>query len=147
MEIRRAAFGGHSRGLRLLRGCVQGLYPSYRPDAGPYAGGLLPGKEGAFPVCGGPGETILGYLLIKDGDGEVMWMDVLAAWPKGTGVGRRLMDHCETFLRARGKTECRLYTHVKYQRTLEIYRQRGYVIYDWVQEKGFDRYYMRKQLK
>lgn len=48
-------FGGHSRGLRLLRGCVQGLYPSYRPDAGPYAGGLLPGKEGAFPVCGGPG--------------------------------------------------------------------------------------------
>lgn len=46
-----------------------------------------------------------------------------------------------------GKTECRLYTHVKYQRTLEIYRQRGYVIYDRVQEKGFDRYYMRKQLK
>ena len=93
------------------------------------------------------GETILGYLLIKDGDGEVMWMDVLAAWPKGTGVGRMLMDHCEAFLRARGKTECRLYTHVKYQRTLEIYRQRGYVIYDRVQEKGFDRYYMRKQLK
>jgi len=93
------------------------------------------------------GEIILGYLLIKDGDGEVMWMDVLAAWPKGTGVGRRLMDHCEAFLRARGKTECRLYTHVKYQRTLEIYRQRGYVIYDRVQEKGFDRYYMRKQLK
>lgn len=48
------------------------------------------------------GEIILGYLLIKDGDGEVMWMDVLAAWPKGTGVGRRLMDHCEAFLQVPG---------------------------------------------
>ena len=43
--------------------------------------------------------------------------------------------------------ECRLYTHVKYKRTQEIYLRRGYEIYDRVKEKGFERFYMRRQLK
>ncbi len=132
MEIRRAALAD----IPGVCACCVAAFKDY-----------CQARKEHFLFVAAQGETILGYLLIKDGDGEVMWMDVLAAWPKGTGVGRRLMDYCEAFLRAQGKSECRLYTHVKYQRTLEIYRQRGYVIYDRVQEKGFDRYYMRKQLK
>lgn len=147
MEIRRAALAD----IPGVCACCVAAFKDYIPLIGQTPGPMLEdycqARKEHFLFVAAQGEIILGYLLIKDGDGEVMWMDVLAAWPKGTGVGRRLMDHCEAFLRARGKTECRLYTHVKYQRTLEIYRQRGYVIYDRVQEKGFDRYYMRKQLK
>lgn len=93
------------------------------------------------------GEQVVGYVLIKDGEGEVMWMDVLAAWPQGTGAGRALMDVCEDYIRAQGKKECRLYTHVEYRRTQGIYLRRGYIIYDRVQEDGFDRYYMKKRLE
>lgn len=67
--------------------------------------------------------------------------------PRGPAWGEGSWTIVRRSFSAQGKSECRLYTHVKYQRTLEIYRQRGYVIYDRVQEKGFDRYYMRKQLK
>ena len=89
---------------------------------------------------------MLGYLLIKDGEGDFQWMDVLAAEPKGTGVGRALLTFCEDYIRAQGKHQCRLYTHVKYTRSQQIYLRQGYTIYDRVQEEGFDRYYMKKDL-
>ncbi|MCF0123076.1 MAG: GNAT family N-acetyltransferase [Ruminiclostridium sp.] len=89
---------------------------------------------------------ILGFLLIKEGEGGFMWMDILATQPRGRGVGTVLMDFCEDFIRCRGSSECRLYTNVKFDRTREIYLHRGYEIYDRVQEYGFDRYYMRKAL-
>lgn len=70
------------------------------------------------------------------------------AWaePKGTGVGRALLTFCEDYIRAQGKHQCRLYTHVKYTRSQQIYLRQGYTIYDRVQEEGFDRYYMKKDL-
>ena len=83
---------------------------------------------------------------IKDGEGDFQWMDVLAAEPKGTGVGRALLTFCEDYIRAQGKHQCRLYTHVKYTRSQQIYLRQGYTIYDRVQEEGFDRYYMKKDL-
>ena len=92
------------------------------------------------------GDRVLGYLLIKDGEGDFQWMDVLAAEPKGTGVGRALLTFCEDYIRAQGKHQCRLYTHVKYTRSQQIYLRQGYTIYDRVQEEGFDRYYMKKDL-
>ena len=90
---------------------------------------------------------MMGFLLIKDGDGDYMWMDVLAAWPQGRGAGSALMRQCETYIRSQGKSECRLYTHVKYERTISLYLRNGYEIYDRVQEFGFDRYYKKKCLR
>ena len=45
---------------------------------------------------------MMGFLLIKDGDGDYMWMDVLAAWPQGRGAGSALMRQCETYIRSQG---------------------------------------------
>lgn len=91
---------------------------------------------------------LLGFVLLKEGKQSFMWMDVLATFPElhGKGVGRQLLAACEERIKALGRTECRLYTHVKYERTQSIYLRNGYEIYERVQEKGFDRFYMRKQL-
>lgn len=92
---------------------------------------------------------LLGFVLIKDGEGDFMWLDVLAAVPhrQNRGVGKALVKYTEDYIKACGKAECRLYTHVKYERNIAIYHHLGYEIYDRVQEAGFDRYYMRKALK
>lgn len=94
------------------------------------------------------GEELLGFVLLKEGDEDYMWMDVLATFPHlhGKGVGRQLMAACEEKIKALGRKECRLYTHVKYKRSQSIYLRNGYEIYNRVQENGFDRYYMKKRL-
>jgi len=95
------------------------------------------------------GDSIAGFILIKDGEGDFMWLDILAVYPKfrNKGIGNALVEFCEDFIRSEGKSECRLYTHVKYEKTQKLYLDRGFEIYDRVQEYGFDRYYMRKDLK
>ena len=95
------------------------------------------------------GESIAGFILIKDGQEDFMWLDILAVYPKfrNKGIGNSLVEFCEDFIRSEGKSECRLYTHVKYEKTQKLYLDRGFEIYDRVQEYGFDRYYMRKHLK
>lgn len=147
MEIRRAVL----EDIPAVYTCCVASFQDYIPLIGRTPGPMLEDycrameEDHLFVALGEEG--LLGYLLIKDGEGDFMWMDVLAAHPKGTGVGRQLMDHCEDFIRAQGKSECRLYTHVKYRRTQEIYLRRGYEIYDRVKEKGFERFYMRRRLR
>ena len=94
------------------------------------------------------GDSIAGFILVKDGEVDFMWLDVLAIHPdcKNKGIGKALIAFCEDFIRSMGKSECRLYTHLKYERTQSIYFDSGYEIYDRMQEDGFDRYYMRKKI-
>ncbi len=94
------------------------------------------------------GDAIAGFALVKDGVGDFMWLDVLAVFPSfsNRGAGQALIAHCENFIQRAGKSECRLYTHVKYTKAQAIYLRRGYEIYDRILEDGFDRYYMRKRL-
>lgn len=94
------------------------------------------------------GVKIVGFVLIKDDGEDYMWMDVLAVSPEfsGKGIGRRLISYCENYILQKGKRECRLYTNVKFERTCGIYAQQGYEIYDIVNEKGYERYYMKKEL-
>lgn len=89
-----------------------------------------------------------GFSLIKDGDDDCMWLDVLAVEmnDEGQGVGTALLKHAESFILSKGKKKCRLYTHVKYVRAQKLYLRHGYEIYQRVQEDGFDRYYLEKQL-
>lgn len=146
MEIRRANLSD----LPAVYTCCTEAFKDYIPLIGQVPGPMLEDYGAAlekdFLFVAEEAGVLRGYLLIKDGDGDFMWMDVLAAHPKGTGAGRALMAFCENFIRAQGKRQCRLYTHVTYQRTQEIYLRQGYQIYDRVQEYGFDRYYMRKDL-
>lgn len=94
------------------------------------------------------GQEIMGFVLIKDSDGEYMWLDVLAVNPNfsGNGIGRALIAFCENYILQNGKNECRLYTNVKFERTCNIYARLGYEIYDKVNKDGYERYYMKKNL-
>lgn len=94
-------------------------------------------------------DRIHGLILLKDGEEGVMWIDVLATDPTkaGQGIGRALLTYAQEYMISLGKTECRLYTHVAYGRTLSIYQRQGFTIYNRVQEYGYDRYYLKKGLK
>ena len=95
-------------------------------------------------------EKIAGFVLIKDANPDVnyAWLDVLAVNPsfQRKGIGRSLLQFCENYILEQGKTQCRLYTHVKYIDTQNVYLHYGYQIYDKVAESGYERYYMRKNL-
>lgn len=93
-------------------------------------------------------KEIAGFVLVKAGKDDYMWLDVLAVRPdfSGKGIGRRLISYCENYILQSGKNECRLYTNVKFERTCNIYLQLGYEIYDRVCVDGYERYYMKKQL-
>ena len=95
------------------------------------------------------GDSITGFALVKDGQGDFMWLDVLAVFPAACnrGAGQALITYCEDFIRRSGKSECRLYTHVKYTKPQAMYLGRGYEIYAHILENGFDRYYMKKHLR
>lgn len=93
---------------------------------------------------------LLGFALLKE-DGQepgLMWIEDLACDPryKGSGVGGALIEASEALMLGMGKTESRLYTHVKYERAHALYFRKGYAIYTRVQENGYDRYYMKKAL-
>lgn len=87
MEIRRAALAD----IPGVCACCVAAFKDYIPLIGQTPGPMLEdycqARKEHFLFVAAQGETILGYLLIKDGDGEVMWMDVLAAWPKGPAWG------------------------------------------------------------
>ena len=70
-----------------------------------YYEGIL--KHHAFVVP--DGDSIAGFSLVKDGDEDFMWLDVLAVYPnsRNKGVGKTLFKFCEDYIRSVGKSECR----------------------------------------
>ncbi|MBE6112805.1 MAG: GNAT family N-acetyltransferase [Peptococcaceae bacterium] len=100
-----------------------------------------------FVAC--ENDEVLGFALIQDTADDYMWLDVLAVQPEhqGKGIGRSLLDFTEQFILTKGKSECRLNTNVKFKRTLGIYLQYGFEIYDTPVVHGYERHYLKKNLK
>ena len=75
MEIRRAALAD----IPGVCACCVAAFKDYIPLIGQTPGPMLEdycqARKEHFLFVAAQGEIILGYLLIKDGDGEVMWMD------------------------------------------------------------------------
>ena len=63
------------------------------------------------------------------------------------GYGRKLVDFAEAYTRRRGFGAIKLYTHVKMTENVGIYTKLGYRETHRATEKGFERVYMRKDLK
>lgn len=149
MEIKRALPADESA----IAACVNEAFSDYIPLIGQTPGPMLEDYHAALQdhtlfVAWEDG-LLVGVVLLKDTPGEdTMWLDVLATRTayQGRGIGQALVTHSEAFMRSLGKTECRLYTHVKYERTLALYRHLGYSVTHRIQEYGYDRYYMKKTL-
>lgn len=148
MEIRKATVSD----APAVVSCVIEAFKEYMPLIGRTPGPMLEDYYAAIEnhhvFVAQEGASVLGVVLLKDAPDDSMLLDVLATLPahKGKGIGRALTAHAEDYMRSLGKRVCRLYTHVAYERTASIYHSIGYETYDQVEEYGFTRYYMKKQL-
>jgi GNAT superfamily N-acetyltransferase len=91
----------------------------------------------------------VGALILKDGDGSFMWLDIIGVFSKhqSKGCGKKLIEFGESAMREKGATESRLYTNTKFESNIAIYKHLGYEIYDRKTEHGYDRVFFRKPLK
>ncbi|MBP1758403.1 MAG: putative acetyltransferase [Firmicutes bacterium] len=149
MEIRAAVPGDESA----VVSCVNEAFSPYIPLIGLTPGPMLEDYHAALqnhPLFVAIADDLpVGVVLLKDAPGEdYMWLDVLATRTavRGRGIGQALIAFSEDYMRSQGKQECRLYTHVKYQHSIDLYQYLGYEITHRIQEYGYDRYYMRKLL-
>ena len=93
------------------------------------------------------GEIIVGYaILIETSDGTLLDNIAIAENQQGKGLGRRLIDHVETFLLSRGTRSYELYTNIHMTENLTWYPALGFYETRRVTEKGFQRVYFRKDL-
>jgi GNAT superfamily N-acetyltransferase len=77
-----------------------------------------------------------------------MWLDILGVYNKyqKKGYGKILIEFGESVMLKMGITECRIYTNVKFEETIAIYKHLGYEVYDRKIEHGYDRVFLRKTL-
>ena len=76
------------------------------------------------------------------------FLENIAIHPKHQklGLGRCLLNHCESKARLHGYTSIELYTNEKMTENLAWYPRRGYVETERKVENGFHRVYFRKTL-
>ncbi|MFJ4346246.1 GNAT family N-acetyltransferase [Pseudomonas sp. NPDC089401] len=93
------------------------------------------------------GVEIVGVVVMVQ-QGEQMLLANVAVLPacKGQGIGKALMQLCESRSRQVGCRAVRLYTHERMTDNIEIYRGLGYVETHRAQEQGFARVFMSKTL-
>ena len=92
-------------------------------------------------------ERIAGVLVLER-EGDEMLLANIAVLPacKGQGIGKLLMQFCESRSRQVGCSAVRLYTHERMTENIEIYRRLGYAETHRAEEQGFSRVFMRKAL-
>lgn len=88
-------------------------------------------------------------ILVLEPQAHALLLDNIAVAPdgQGKGYGRRLMSFAEEEARRRGLDAIILYTHVLMTENIARYRRDCYVETGRVNEKGFERIYMRKDLR
>ncbi|MGJ7550903.1 GNAT family N-acetyltransferase [Pseudomonas alloputida] len=93
------------------------------------------------------GMQVVGVLVLEC-EGDEMLLANVAVSPayKGRGIGKVLMQLCETRSRQAGCNAVRLYTHERMTENIEIYRRLGYAETHRAEEQGFARVFMRKAL-
>jgi len=103
-------------------------------------------ERSAFVLADGSG--IVGAIVLADGNGVFMWLDILGVRTEyqKNGYGKKLIEFGESVMLKRGATESRLYTNVKFEETIAIYKHLGYEEYDRKVERGYDRVFLRKAL-
>src|ERR1700730_14073041 len=94
------------------------------------------------------GSVIAGIIVLLPAP-NYMLLDNIAVSParQGLGLGRRLLAFAEAEALRRGYCEIRLYTHQTMVENQRLYASIGYEETGRGTEAGFDRVFMRKQLR
>ncbi|MDR2296645.1 MAG: GNAT family N-acetyltransferase [Clostridiales Family XIII bacterium] len=148
MDIRAAT----SIDVPSIDACVTEAFKDYIPLIGKKPAPMLADYgaiiEKHFAFVAVADGLVAGVLTICDTRDDFMWMDVLAVFKKyrGLGIGKKLIEYAESFIAGKGKSECRIYTNVKFEKTIAVYRHLGYVEYQRMHEDGYDRMFFRKNV-
>src|SRR5215470_7507407 len=94
------------------------------------------------------GAVIAGIIVLLPASNYLL-LDNIAVSParQGLGLGRRLLAFAETEALRRGYREIRLYTHQKMVENQRLYASIGYEETGRGTEAGYERVFMRKQLR
>lgn len=136
----------------VLRACARAAYARYAPRIGrdpaplsaDYAAQIA---AGWVHLADTPEGTAQGFIVFYPQD-RAMLLENVAVFPQfaGCGVGKALIDHCETSARAAGFACVRLYTNEKMVENLSLYPALGYHETARKTEDGFARIYFEKPL-
>ncbi len=92
-------------------------------------------------------QAVLGYaILLINGSSVLLDNIAVASSAQHQGIGRALIDHIEQKLIELGYRWYDLYTNVAMTETIRWYRSLGFDELKRIEEKGFKRVYMRRQL-
>ncbi len=133
--------------------CVNAAYQHYIERMGKKPGPMLDDYAAAvrdhftFVACQQPDGLVAGLLVLIE-QKETLLLDNVAVHPdfQGHGLGKRLMQLAEREAINLGHTSIILYTHELMTENQAIYKKIGYTESRRVEEKGFKRVYMRKNL-
>lgn len=146
----RPARSGEGRDLAAL---VDAAYGHYVARIGRKPGPMLDDyaariAAGQAHVAEDKAGALLGLVVLEDCEDGALLLDNVAVSPlaQGTGVGRALIAFAEAEARRRGAGLVRLYTHEKMVENIALYTRIGFAEVGRVEEKGFRRVYMEKQL-
>ena len=94
------------------------------------------------------GAVIAGIIVLLPAS-DYLLLDNIAVFParQGLGLGRRLLAFAEAEALRRGYREIRLYTHQKMVENQRLYASIGYEETGRGAEAGYERVFMRKQLR
>ena len=94
------------------------------------------------------GDTVAGYMIAWP-EADAYFIDSIAVDPagQGRGFGRHLMDHAEREARRHGLAAIRLYTNAAMSENLSLYEHLGFVETHRAIDQGFNRVFMRRELR
>lgn len=140
-----------TRDVSQITECVEEAFSDYVPlihkKPSPMLMNYYEALENDFVFVAADSNCIAGVAVIVDTQDNFMWLDVLAVGKKyrGIGLGRKLIEHSERFI-AQKKNECRIYTNVKFENVIALYKHLGYTEYKRAFEDGYDRVFLKKTL-
>jgi GNAT superfamily N-acetyltransferase len=145
----RAATAGDVSAIALI---VDQAYRHYIPRIGKPPGPMLDDyaarvAEGAVWVL--EEAAVIAAIVVLLPAPDYLLLDNIAVAPErqGSGLGRRLLAFAEAEASRRGYREIRLYTHQTMVENQRLYASIGYKETGRGAEAGYDRVFMRKQLR
>ncbi|KAI0154334.1 acyl-CoA N-acyltransferase [Xylariaceae sp. FL1272] len=137
--------------LQAVQDIVRAAYSPYESVIGRKPGPMLDDydvliQDGRVSVV--EVEGIVQGIVVLIPEEKTMLLDNIAVSPlaQGSGLGRQLIQHAESYANSIGYQLIRLYTHELMTRNIEYYSRIGYQETHRAEEKGLKRVYMTKTL-